>query len=94
MTTPVPVPPFDQGNQLLAEVPAQLSTALVDTPKGQRLALTIRTPSATQTVFLGGPDAKAWAAQLTRDAAAMSSSGLVIAGAVIPPNGNGNGAPK
>lgn len=78
MTTPVP--PFDPGNQLLGETPAQLSTAAVDTPLGQRLALTIRTPSTTVTVLLRGADAKNWAAQLTKDSAAMSGSGLVAAG--------------
>ena len=79
-------PPVDQGNQLLAETPAILFTALVDTPQGQRLAMTIRTHSTTLTVLLQGADAKAWAAQLTRESAAMSSSGLVVAnGAIATP---------
>ena len=71
--------PFDTGNPLLAEQPATITTAVIPTPLGQRLALTIRTPSATLTVFLGGADAKTWAAQLTRDAAGMSSAGLIAA---------------
>jgi hypothetical protein len=75
-----PPPPVDPGNQLLAETPAQLSTSLVDTPKGQRLAMTVRTPSATVTVFLDGADAKAWAGQLSGAAAGMSAAGLVAAG--------------
>jgi hypothetical protein len=80
------VPPVDTGNQLLGETPAQLTTTLVETPAGQRLALTIRTPSTTLTVLLQGTDAKTWASALTRDASAMSSSGLVIAnGAMTPP---------
>ena len=57
MTTPAapaPPPPFDTGNTLLGEQPAQLVTAAVQTPAGQRLALTVRTPSATVTVFLAG----------------------------------------
>ena len=82
MTAPAP-PPFDAGNQLLAETPAQLTTATVDTPAGQRLAVTIRTASTTQTVFLQGADAKTWAAQLTREASAMSGSGLAVAGTVL-----------
>lgn len=77
MTTPVP--PVDTGNHLLAEGPAQLTTTLVDTPTGQRLALTIRTPSATVTVFLGGADAKEWAVQLAADAGRMSGAGLIVA---------------
>jgi hypothetical protein len=81
VTTPVTPPPtpFDTGNALLGEQPAQLGTALVQTPGGQRLALTVRTPSATVTVFLAAQDAKAWAARLTADSAAMSASGLVVA---------------
>jgi hypothetical protein len=83
MPAPPPAAPFDAGNALLAEQPAQLVTAVVQTPAGQRLALTVRTPSATVTVFLPGPDAKAWAARLTTDAGSMSASGLVIAGGVL-----------
>jgi len=76
---PPPATPFDAGNALLAEQPAQLATALVETPLGQRLATTVRTPSATVTVFLAGPDARAWAALLTKDSGAMSAAGLVVA---------------
>jgi hypothetical protein len=43
--TPPQVPPVDPGNQLLSEVPALLTTAIVNTPQGQRLAATIRTAS-------------------------------------------------
>lgn len=78
---PPPPPPFDTGNPLLAEAPAQLSTTLLTTPTGQRLAMTVRTPSATVTVLLAGADAKTWAAQLTGASASMSGSGLVVAGA-------------
>jgi hypothetical protein len=80
---PQPAAPFDAGNPLLAEQPAQLVTAVMQTPAGQRLTLTIRTPSATVTVFLPGKDAKAWAARLTQDAASMSAAGLVVAGSVL-----------
>lgn len=86
MTQPPPshIPPFDQGNQLLAEGPAQLSTTLMDTPARQRLVLTVRTGSTTVSALLAGADAKAWAAQLTRDSALMSSSRLVVANGAVP----------
>ena len=78
MSVPQP-PPVDTGNQLLAETPSQLSASLVETAAGQRLALTVRTTSATVTVLLGGKDAKEWAATLTAAAVQMSSSGLAVA---------------
>ena len=84
MTTPE-TPMFDQGNSLLGEAPALLTTGLADTPLGQRLVLAIRTPSSTTTVLLAGPDAKKLAAQLTSAAAPMSSAGLLAA--------SGNGKP-
>ena len=77
-------PPFDPGNQLLAETPSFLTTTLADTPAGQRLMVTVRTTSATTTVLLNGPDAKKWAAQLTAAAANMSGGGLIVANGVIP----------
>ena len=73
------LPPVDTGNQLLAEVAAVFTTALIDTPHGQRLAMTIRTASTTLTVLLQAADAKKWGAQLTAQASAMSAAGLVIA---------------
>ena len=84
MPQPQQVPPFDAGNQLLGEQPAQFTTAKLPTPLGERLAVTIRTPSATVTVFLNGKDAKAWSAQFARDASAMSAAGLVVPGGVLP----------
>ena len=94
MTQPAPaVPPFDAGNQLLAEQPANLITALVDTPMGQRMALTIRTTSATLTVFLAKADADAWVRNLKTTADAMSGSGLIVANGNVPggvvPKGQG-----
>lgn len=83
MSQPQPIPPVDPANQLLAETPAQLTTGLIDTPAGQRLALTIRTPSTTVTVLLQGADAKTWAAVLTREAATMSQTGLIIANGAV-----------
>jgi hypothetical protein len=84
VTTPE-VPVFDEGNQLLSGVASQLTTKLVDTPVGQQLAMTVRTASTTLTVFLGGPEAREWAAQITRDSAAMSGAGLVVPGLVVKP---------
>lgn len=78
MTQPAQ-PPIDPGNQLLGETPAQLATALLETPAGQRLALTIRTPSTTLTVLLGAADAKLWAGVVRQGADGMSSSGLIVA---------------
>jgi hypothetical protein len=83
------VAPVNPCNALLGETPAQLSTALVPAPGGQRMALTIRTASTTVTVLLGAADAKAWAANITRTADQMSGSGLVVAGAAMPASGNG-----
>lgn len=73
------VPVFDAGNALLCETPAQLTTMIMDTPAGQRLAMTVRTPSATVTVILQGADAKVWALQLSGEAAKMSGAGLAVA---------------
>jgi hypothetical protein len=87
MTTPPDAPPpVDPGNQLLAETSAQLTTGLIQTPAGQRLALTIRTPSTTLTVLLQQGDARAWAAGILGAANQMSSSGLIVA--------NGSGMPQ
>jgi hypothetical protein len=82
---PAQPPAWDEGNQLLGGGPAQLTTRLVDTPGGQALAMTVRTNSATVTVFLVAADAKTWAAQMTRDSAGMSGSGLVIANGTVKP---------
>jgi hypothetical protein len=90
VTVPEPAAPFDTGNQLLAEVPAQCFTALVQTPLGQRLALTIRTPSSTNTVFLGKDDAITWAGNIRGTAKQMSGSGLIVApGNGMPVKGQG-----
>jgi hypothetical protein len=82
--TPPQVPPVDPGNQLLSEVPALFTTAIVDTTQGQRLALTIRTASTTLTVLLQGKDARNWGQQLVKSAESMSVAGLVIANGHLP----------
>ena len=74
-----PPPPIDPGNSLLAETPAQITTALIPAPSGQRMALTIRTQTTTLTVLLTQADAKTWGEQITTGAAAMSGSGLIVA---------------
>ena len=59
----------------------QLSAALVDTPQGQRLAVTV-------TMLLDADGAKALAAGIAKAAESMSSAGLVVAtGSVL--NGGG-----
>ena len=80
MTPDQPQPaPVDTGNGLLGETPAQVTTALMQTPHGQRLALTIRTASTTLTVLLGAEDARTWGAHITSAADQMSSAGLIVA---------------
>lgn len=85
MPAPQQVPAFDHGNQLipLAETPAQLTTAKIPGPGGELLAWTIRTPTTTLTVLLGGKNAKTWARQVTRDAEGMSEAGLVTGNGVV-----------
>jgi hypothetical protein len=78
------VPLLDEGNKLLGELPALLTTDVIGTSAGQRLVLTIRTPTTTLTVFLRGADAKIWAHQLSSEAAVMSDSGLIAANGISP----------
>lgn len=84
MTTPAQ-PPFDTGNALFGETPAQMTTALIDTPAGQRLALTLRTASTTMTVLLQRDDARNWAQLIKQVSDQMS--GLIVAGAGAMPSG-------
>lgn len=72
-------PPIDPGNTLLDICQATQETALVDTPQGQRLAYTIRTPSTTLTVFLAKTDADQWLAAFKTAVNVMSGAGLVVA---------------
>lgn len=86
MSTPngkTSVPPVvDTGNQLLSDGPAQLTTAIMDTPAGQRLALTLRTGSTTVTVFLVKDDVGTWRDQLASEHGKMN-------GLILPPRTNG-----
>lgn len=85
------VPPFDPGNRLLAETPAQLTTSHIPTTDGQRLGLTIRTPSTTITILLSKKDARTWAHTIKTTADQLSSSGLIVSGPAVPnlPDGTG-----
>ena len=78
------IPLTDEGNKLLGELPAQLTTDVISTAAGQRLVLTVRTPTTTLTVFLRGADAKNWAHQLSSEASMMSDSGLITANDISP----------
>lgn len=71
-------PVFDTGNQLLSDGPAQLVTAPMDTPGGQRLAFTVRTGSTTVTVFLAKDDVGRWRDQLATEHGKMT-------GLILPP---------
>lgn len=84
MTQPTP-PPVDPGNAMLAETPAQMTCALVDTPRGQRMAMTVRTASTTLTVLLARDDARAWGQQISNGSEQMS--GLILAGVGALPVG-------
>jgi hypothetical protein len=94
-TGPTP-PPFDVGHPFLQPAPAQPWVTVVDTPAGQRLALTIRTPSTTLTVFLSRDEAEEWARLIT--SAASKVSALLVAGAVPPampmPSASSHGRPS
>jgi hypothetical protein len=80
-------PVFDQANNLipLAATPARLVTKKITTPDGELLVHTIRTPTTTLTVLLDGKTAKAWTAQMARESAPMSSSGIIVANGAVPP---------
>jgi hypothetical protein len=81
-------PPVDPGNALIAETPAQLTTAHSLDPPG-RLVLTIRTPSTTLTVLLTRSWAETWAKQIHDGA--VSLSGLILPTMPMP---DMNGQPK
>jgi len=71
--------PYDTGNTLLAEVPAQMTAVPMSTADGPRLGVTIRTSSATVTVLLSQDDASNWSKVLARGGQGLGSgSGLVL----------------
>jgi hypothetical protein len=76
----------------MAMIPAELVTGIVDTPDGQRLAVTLRTIGGEARVLVAKDDALHWARTLETEANKMSSSGLVIAhGGVVAPAPGTNG---
>jgi hypothetical protein len=85
------LPPVDEGNPILEQTAARLSTSIADGPQGERMILTIRTTSGTLTVFLNGPDAKAWAQTISSMARQMSGGGLIVAKRTIPNGVKGRG---
>ena len=86
MTVPVPVngsapqpPPFfDPTNPYNGEVPAQLTTDVVNGPVGQRLGLKIHIPNTTLVLVLAKDDATAWRDALSAGISRMN--GLILPG--------------
>lgn len=76
------LPPFDPTNPHLNEAPASLTTAVVQTTAGPRLAMTVRHPAGSVTVFLQRDDALNWGQQLHQSASQMS--GLILPGHGVP----------
>lgn len=66
------------GHPMIQEVPAVLSTEVVNGPTGQRLALTVRVPNTTVTVLLVKDDVLAWADQIRAEHGKMS--GIILPG--------------
>lgn len=77
-----PMPPVDPGNPILNEGPAVFMATPVNTQGGQRLAVTIRTPTTTITILLIKDDAKSWRDTFTEGIGKMS--GLIIANGSAP----------
>jgi hypothetical protein len=69
---------MDPGNRYISEVPAELTSAVANTPNGQRVMLTIRTTSATVTVFLDKQTAERWRDMISNEANTLS--GLILPG--------------
>jgi len=83
MTTPE-MPPVDTGNPLLNEGPAILQATPVQTPAGERLALTIKTTTTTLTILLIKDDAGRWRDTITEGVGRMN--GLIVANGSMPVN--------
>jgi hypothetical protein len=78
MTGPLP-PVADEANDLLAPAPAKLATGMSPRPGGGMIGVvTVRTTSATVTVFLQPGEVKEWADLLNGLHAQMGAGGLVI----------------
>lgn len=89
MTEPNQPPAADPGNPFLSIGPCSLTTTVIDTPAGQRMMATVRTPSTTLTVFLEKKDAEDWERVIKSEREKMTS--LVVAPANIKlPGMNGH----
>lgn len=89
------MPAADPGNPFLTSGPCGLTSAVIDTPQGQRLMLTARTGSTTLTVFLEKEHGQQWVNVIQESLGKMSS--LVVApantqvGPLRIPGVNGHG---
>lgn len=70
---PDQMPAADPGNPFLGPGPSGLSSAVIDTPQGQRLMLTVRTASTTVTVFLEKVHGEQWVNVINDGLSKMSS---------------------
>lgn len=84
MTEPNQRPPADPGNMLLTEVPSELSATVIDTPAGQRLMVTVRTPSTTLTLFLQKQMGESWIKVLQDTTGRMTSLTVAPANVQLP----------
>lgn len=75
------IPPVDPGNPILSETPVIWSTVQVDTPRGRRLAITLRTTSTTLTLLLERDHAVRLGADITREATHLST--LVVPNGIL-----------
>jgi hypothetical protein len=82
---PQSVPPFDPANPYLQPVPVMVTMVVVDTPQGQRLGLTFRTPDATFTVFTDKQTGQQWHSMMGSHLEQMTSLTLAPANATLPP---------
>jgi hypothetical protein len=80
-----PMQPIDQSNPILNEGPAIIQATPVNTAAGQRLALTIRTPTTTLTILLIKDDAGRWRDTISDGIGRMN--GLIVANGALPKPG-------
>jgi hypothetical protein len=80
-----PMQPIDPSNPILNEGPAVIMATPVNTAAGQRLALTIRTPTTTITILLMKDDASRWRDTVSEGISKMN--GLIVANGALPKQG-------
>lgn len=86
------MPAADPGNPFLSTGPCGLTSTVIDTPEGQRLMLTIRTPSTTLTVFLEKSHGQSWIDVIKDGMNKMTSLTVAPANIQLPPmNGHPHG---